>query len=145
KLSSLASQPAREVLPELVEQTFRKLERQVKELRLDGDAHDWHKARITAKRVRYAADALEDVFNGPAMRLDNAMSEITDVLGDHQDACIAQDVLKEIANSEGIDGPTGFAIGLLHEHEYETEIQDRLEFQRVWPEIRRIFQRTTLG
>ncbi|MFZ1362982.1 MAG: CHAD domain-containing protein [Candidatus Nanopelagicales bacterium] len=145
KLTSLAELPAREVLPELVTSSFRKLERQVHELRMDGPAEAWHKARITAKRVRYSADALKVVFGGPAQRLDLAMSEITDILGDHQDACIAQDLLKELAGTEGIDGPTGFSLGLAHEREYETEIHDRTEFERVWPEIQRIFRHTQLG
>lgn len=145
QLTSLADLPAREVLPELVTSSFRKLERQVHELRMDGPAETWHKARITAKRVRYSADALKTVFGGPAQRLDLAMSEITDILGDHQDACIAQDLLKELAGTEGIDGPTGFSLGLAHEREYETEIHDRTEFERVWPEIQRIFRHTQLG
>ena len=145
RLTTLTDQPAREVMPELVNSSFRKLERQVHELRMDGPAEVWHKARITAKRVRYSADALKTVFNGPAQRLDYAMSEITDILGDHQDACIAQDVLKELAATDGIDGPTGFSLGLAHEREYETEIHDRTEFERVWPEIQRVFRHTQLG
>lgn len=145
KLTGLADEPAREILPELVNRSFRKLQRQVHELRMDGPAESWHQARITAKRVRYSADALKVVFNGPAQRLDYAMSEITDILGDHQDACIAQDVLKELAATEGIDGPTGFSLGLAHEREYETEVHDRTEFERIWPEVQRIYRHTQLG
>lgn len=145
KLNAIAQEPARDVMPELLERSFRKLARQVDDLRIDGNANDWHQARITAKRVRYSADALKIAFNGTAERLENSMSEITDILGDHQDACIAQDVLKELANQEGIDGHTGFAIGLLHEREYETEIQDRMEFHKLWPEVQRIFHRTRLN
>lgn len=145
QLTPLAAQPAREVLPELVSHTFRKLEGQVHELQMDGPAESWHKARITAKRVRYSADALKIVFAGSAQRLDYAMSEITDILGDHQDACIAQDVLKELAATEGIDGQTGFSLGLAHELEYKTEIHDRTVFHRTWPEVQRIYRHTQLG
>ncbi len=144
RLTNLADQRCKDVFPELVDRSFRRLDRQVKRLRLEGPADDWHEARITAKRARYSAEAVSGVFGAPASRLANAISEVTEVLGEHQDACVAQDVLRELASTEGIDGQTGFALGLLHEHEFEEEIHYRLEFQRVWPGVQRCHKRTKL-
>lgn len=136
--------PSKDVFPELVDRAFRRLARQVKKLRLDGPAEHWHEARISAKRARYAAEAISGVFGPPAKLLATALSEVTEVLGEHQDACIAQDVLREIAATEGIDGRTGFALGLLHEHEFEQELHARLEFEKIWPHVRRVHKRTEL-
>ena len=97
------------------------------------------------RRARYSAEAVSGVFNGPAKRLADALSEVTEILGDHQDACIAQDVPREMAATDGIDGRTGFALGLLHEHEFETELHNRLEFKRIWPRVRRVHKSTKLA
>ena len=145
QLTQVAEETSRDVLPELVDRAFRQLARRVKNLELEGPAEIWHEARISAKRARYSAEAVSGVFGAPAKRLANALSEVTEVLGDHQDACIAQDVLREMAASDVIDGRTGFALGLLHEHEFENEIHDRLEFNRIWPNVREIHKKTYLG
>jgi CHAD domain-containing protein len=85
------------------------------------------------------------VFGAPAKRLADALSEVTEVLGEHQDACIAQDVLREMAATSVIDGQTGFALGLLHEYEFENELHNRLEFNRIWPFVQKVHKRTRLG
>ncbi|MEI6623783.1 MAG: CHAD domain-containing protein, partial [Actinomycetes bacterium] len=93
----------------------------------------------------YSAEAVTIVFGAPAKRLADAFSEVTEILGEHQDACIAQDVLRELARADGIDGRTGFALGLLHEHEFELELHARLEFQRIWPVVARSQKLTKLA
>ena len=145
KLTPLADEKCSDVLPKLVEKTFRKLTGRVKKLQLEGPSEIWHQARKAAKRARYTADAMSGIFGSPAKRLADALSDVTDILGEHQDACIAQDVLREMADTDGIDGRTGFALGLLHEHEFEQELHARLEFQRMWPDIRRVLKRTNLA
>ena len=132
----------REVLPPLVDKAYRRLARQVKQLRIEGPAEEWHTARIAAKRARYAADAVADIFGKPAKDLAEALAGVTEVLGEHQDACVAQDVLREMAATSNVDGRTGFALGLLHEHEFEEELHARLEFEQLWPDVRRIHKRT---
>lgn len=140
----LADAPAREVLPQLVAKSWRRLNRSVKLLELEGPSEEWHQARIAAKRARYAAGAVIPVFGEPADALESALSEVTDVLGEHQDACVAQDVIREIAAQPNVDGATGFALGLLHEHEFEEEIHNRLQFQQVWPQVKRVYRHTRL-
>ncbi len=145
RVTELGNSASKDVLPELVDRSFRRLARRVKQLELEGPAEVWHEARISAKRARYSAEAVSGVFGGPAKRLADALSEVTEILGDHQDACIAQDVLREMAATDGIDGRTGFALGLLHEHEFETELHNRLEFKRIWPHVRRVHKSTKLA
>lgn len=145
QLTELADERSKDILPELVDRSFRRLNRRVKLLELEGPAAEWHEARISAKRARYSAEAVTGVFGASAKRLADALSDVTEILGDHQDACIAQDVLRELADSSEIDGKTGFALGLLHEYEFETEVHNRLEFQQVWPRVKRIHKHTKLA
>jgi hypothetical protein len=70
---------------------------------------------------------------------------VTDVLGEHQDACVAQDVIREIASQPDVDGETGFALGLLHEHEFEEELHNRIAFGGIWPEVKKVHKHTHLG
>lgn len=142
RITELGDHRSKDVLPELVERSFRRLARRVKLLELEGPAEVWHEARISAKRARYSAEAVSGVFGAPAKRLADALSEVTEVLGEHQDACIAQDVLRELAATESIDGRTGFALGLLHEYEFEMELHNRLEFDKIWPHVRRVQKET---
>ena len=140
---SSASAPAREALPPLFDKAWRKLAKEVKALTLDGPSDDWHETRITAKRARYAAEALVPVFGAPAKGLASALSNVTEQLGEHQDAFIAQETCRELA--EHFDGPTGFALGLLHAFEVECELIARIRMKEQWPAVRGMRKQTQLG
>ncbi len=144
-LTDAAQAPARDVLPALVDKAWRRLRRDVRGLRLDGPSTDWHETRIAAKKARYAVEAVVPVFGAPAKALAEQLSMVTEVLGEHQDAAIAQDTVREIAGHDGIDGRTGFALGLLHGVEVEAEHRARLQFVKAWPRVRKVHQRTRLG
>jgi CHAD domain-containing protein len=143
QLTDAAAAPAREALPPLFAKAWRKLAREVKALTLDGPAEEWHETRITAKRARYAAEALVPVFGAPAKGLASSLSGVTEQLGEHQDASIAKDTCRELA--EHFDGPTGFALGLLHAYEGEQELIARVKLYEEWPAVRDLAKRTTLG
>ncbi len=142
-LTDLAAVPSREVLPPLFDKAWRKLAREVAALTLDGPAEEWHETRITAKRARYAAEALAPVFGAPAKGLASALGNVTEQLGEHQDASIAQDTVRELAAH--FDGPTGFALGLLHAYEGESELIARVRLMEQWPPVRGLRKRTRLG
>jgi CHAD domain-containing protein len=143
QLSEAAAAPAREALPPLFDKAWRKLAKEVKALELDGPSDEWHETRITAKRARYAAEALVPVFGAPAKGLATALSDVTEQLGEHQDASIAKDTCRELA--EHFDGPTGFSLGLLHAHEGELEMVARVALMQRWPDVRAVARRTELG
>ena len=144
QLTPAAQETCRVALPPLVRKAWKRLARSVSELELQGASESWHQARINAKRARYAAAAVEPVFGEPADHLEEALSRVTDVLGEHQDACVAQDVIREIAATPDVDGETGFALGLLHEHEFEEELHNRLEFRQIWPQVKAVYRKTHL-
>jgi hypothetical protein len=67
------------------------------------------------------------------VRFADALADVTELLGDHQDAHVAQGIIREVAGHADIDGSTGLALGLLHEYEADEEIRDRLRFVEYWP------------
>lgn len=135
-VNDAAFAPCREVLPPLVRRTWRKLAASVADLEIDGPSAPWHEARIKAKRARYTAESVEGVFGKSMRRLALALAEVTEVLGDHQDAHVAQTLIREIAGQASTDGMTGLSLGLLHEYEAEVEMLDRLRFLEIWADAR---------
>lgn len=78
-----------------------------------GDAR-LHEVRKAAKRARYAAEAVAPVVGRPARRFAKQMSVLQETLGDHQDALVAQDRLRELAVQAHLAGENTFTYGLLH-------------------------------
>lgn len=128
--------PCDDVLPGLVTRAWRRLRTCVSTLEMDGPSAAWHEARIKAKRARYAAEAVEGILGRPMRRLAETLADVTEVLGDHQDAHVAQTLLREISTLSGTDGVTGMSLGLLHEVESTVERADRREFLQIWPRAR---------
>ena len=124
------------VLLPLVTKAWRRLERSVAALSMQGASEPWHEARIRAKRARYAAESVSEVFGKRMRRLAGELADITEILGDHQDAYVAQGVLREIAATPAADGLAGLSLGLLHEYETEVELRDRRRFRNVWDSVR---------
>ncbi len=145
RLNPTAQAPAGEVLPPLVDKAWNKLAKEVKHLRLDGPSDDWHEARIRAKKARYAAEAVAPVMGEHVKRFAKALSGVTEVLGEHQDAWVAQQTLKTLAAGSGIDGLSGFSLGLLHEFEFEQELFARNDFVEIWPGVRKAHKKARLG
>jgi CHAD domain-containing protein len=74
-----------------------------------------------------------------------ALSGVTEVLGEHQDAWVAQQTLKELASAPEIDGLSGFSLGLLHEFEFEQELFARNDFVELWPSVKRAHKKARLA
>ncbi|MEZ5115997.1 MAG: CYTH and CHAD domain-containing protein [Candidatus Nanopelagicales bacterium] len=144
QLTDAASARCSKALPPLVAQANEQLIRDVKRLKFGGASRRWHRARITAKRARYAAEAAVPVFGRRAERVATALEQVTELLGLHQDAYVGQTTLRELSTHDGVDGPTGFALGLLHAVEEQNELVYRLDFEEMWPGVRRTLRRTTL-
>jgi len=145
-----ASLPVDDVLPPLIWRSWRSLSRSVRLLELDGPAPDWHAARIKAKRARYAVDLASQVFAEPVQQFAERLSDVTDALGEHQDAYVAQEVLSLLvekgSSSAGLPSAhVSFVLGRMHEQAADRELQARFTFTRVWPQARKAARRSGLG
>ena len=86
----VGDQPAREVLPALVRRPWRHLRAAVDALGDDPPDELLHEVRIRAKRLRYAAEAVTPVLGRPARRIAAAAADVQGVLGDFNDAVVAE-------------------------------------------------------
>jgi CHAD domain-containing protein len=122
-----ADQPAKKALRAAVARTYRRTH---KRFRRASEAHPGeptnvalHAARRAAKRSRYAAEAVTPVFGKQAKRYAKQMKKVQSTLGDHQDAVIARNTLREIGVRAHLEGENAFTFGLLHEHN-STAVRD---------------------
>jgi CHAD domain-containing protein len=130
--TGLAEQASGRALPECVGSAWKRLARDAARLRRPGatDEH-WHEARIAAKQVRYACEAVVPLFGKPAKVLAQRAEEVQEVLGEHQDAAIASTVLRRLATAPR---PTagGFTLGLLYARQRDAMASAQSRFVTVW-------------
>ena len=138
-LTERARESAEEALPPLVAKAFRRLDRRVAGLEIDTPSPVWHEARIAAKRARYSADAVAPVLGHDMSRLAERLADVTEVLGSHQDAHVAQSTLRDLVSQADPQG--GFALGRLLAIEEAAELADRRAFLDLWPQVRRAAHR----
>lgn len=137
RLTKAAQARCSQALPPLVRRTWRRLARDVEQLRLDSPDVEWHEARIAAKKARYSTEMLVPVFGDPAKALAKQLASVTELLGDHHDAVIAAQTLRRFAGTRNLTGRAGFALGRLHDVERAHAADLLVQFERTWPEVSR--------
>lgn len=99
-----------------------------------------HDVRIEAKRARYAAELASPVLGKKAgTRFLASAKVLQDVIGEHQDACVAEKRLRELAGRGG--GRTGLAAGRLIERQRRRKRSARRAFPDAWKELDRAGRR----
>jgi CHAD domain-containing protein len=93
---------------------------------------DWHSVRIRAKRARYAVESVAKLVGGPAAALGESLTEVQELLGEHQDAAIAADTWLAIARSDVDDHALAVAAGRLVERERTAVRRARERFPAAW-------------
>jgi CHAD domain-containing protein len=97
------------------------------EVAADAPDDDLHDLRKRVKRARYACElAGEDTV------VDRA-KDVQDVLGEHQDAVVAEEKLRALADDE-----SGLAAGRLVERERERRRRARQGYPRAWKRLRAV-------
>ena len=134
--------PCEEVLPRLVAREWSALRKSVSGLQEDTPSTVWHRARIKAKRARYAVEAVSLIFGPEATAFGRALADVTEVLGDHQDTYVAQHLLLDLVDKS--DGSTAFRLGRLYAYEVDREMAYRDDFLKLWPTVRKAAKRSGL-
>lgn len=136
-----ADHPGKDVLPPLASKAWRKLAKDCDRLLHDErrgegapDA-EWHETRIVAKKARYAVEVLAPVFGTQASTLAKKLSEVTEVLGEHQDAAIAKERVEELGTLPVASPQAAFVMGVLRGVEQESADAQRGVFATVWPDV----------
>jgi CHAD domain-containing protein len=134
--SPRAQSPAGEELRARVRKACTRVQKAVEELDgVDDHAeldHRLHEVRIAAKRARYAGEAARPVVGKKAKRLADAMEQIQETLGDHQDAVVERQWLRDLAIRAFLAGENAFTFGRLHGLTDARAQHDQERFTEVW-------------
>ena len=142
-----AEEPAADVLLPRVRRDLRRLRRRVDEARATGPRGQdvaWHHARKAAKRLRYAAEALEPTWGDAAVALVADAKAVTAALGERQDTVVARADLRSIARDATAAGESAFTYGVLHEVERANAARLDDEVGEAWRRLRRRKRRAWL-
>jgi CHAD domain-containing protein len=121
-------------LEDIAAREFRKLRKAVRSLPSDPSDDELHAVRIRGKRARYAAELAEGVVGKPARRVVQDAKRLQDVIGEHQDAVVAEERIRGLLDRAA--GPRAhFAAGRLVERERERRRQARAEFPEAWARL----------
>jgi CHAD domain-containing protein len=129
-----APQPA---LVDLVRAEARTLRRAVEKAGDNPPDEVLHALRIRGKRVRYTGELVAPSLRGtPAgkqvKRLLSATTALQEVLGDHQDACVAEQRIRGLLAGLDVTPDTVFVAGRLVERETHRAAEKRREWRGAW-------------
>jgi CHAD domain-containing protein len=125
----------RSPLRKLARKTWRRLARAVKRLDVDPSHEDLHEIRKRAKRARYAAELSAGVLGKGADRLAGRLEDLQDVLGELQDAVVAEQRLRSMARDR-LGSGAAFTAGTLACAERDARSEARDGWQAVWRSAR---------
>ena len=125
---------------QLARDEFRRLRKRHRRLGDDPGAAALHKFRIRGKRARYAAELAERAKGASATRFIERAKELQDALGEHQDAIVAEQKLRELARRADCPG-AALAAGRILERQQARRLHARNEFPKTWKRLRRAGER----
>ncbi|MGB6310291.1 MAG: CHAD domain-containing protein [Steroidobacteraceae bacterium] len=101
------------VAPELLRRRYRKVRRGADLLKPDSSVEAYHEVRGRVKKLRYALEAVANLYGKPADGMLRALHRWQEELGVQQDACVASRRLKALAAAppKGIAPETLFLMG----------------------------------
>jgi CHAD domain-containing protein len=125
-----ARRPASEVLPRLVRRPLKELGREVHRQGPTPDDQGLHRVRIGVKRVRYAAELAVPAAGKKASKAARRLARVQDLLGEHNDACVAGVRLRDLGSRTESDG--AWAAGLFGGLQLARAAECRERFPDVW-------------
>ncbi|MEV6612284.1 CHAD domain-containing protein [Kutzneria sp. NPDC051319] len=136
ELDPTAPEPA---LMDLVRAPYRKLRKAVRALPADPPDEDLHRLRILGKRLRYAAELVRPITGKQLKELVRASKELQEVLGEHQDACVAEQEVRRLVAAQGdvVDWDLVFVAGRLVEREHVRRVTTRDLWHAAWSAVDR--------
>jgi CHAD domain-containing protein len=142
RLQDAAKQRARPLLPSLVARPWSRLKRAVAAVD-DASSESLHRVRIQAKRCRYAAEAVAPIVGKPARTFARAVAEVQTVLGDHQDAVVAEAWLRQ--RSVQLPSAQAMVAGQLVAAQRAEAAACRAAWPRAWKQASKKKLRSWLG
>ncbi len=141
RLERAAQTPALRDAPEnslmhLAAQEFKELIKAGKNGAADPSDHELHQLRIQTKRTRYAAELALETMGKSAIRFVRQTKRNQDILGDHQDAVVMEERLRQLLHTtRGVK--TAFAIGQIVERLRARRRRTKAIFPREWAKLKK--------
>jgi CHAD domain-containing protein len=136
-----ADAPMADALAPLVLGAWDRLQRRADHLGEDTPNEEFHRTRISVKRARYAAElaarSLPGKAAGDAARLGERLAGLQDLLGDVQDAAVAEALIRDTLAARGAGARYAFEAGRLVERLRSRADRSRSAFLDEWREVRR--------
>jgi CHAD domain-containing protein len=126
-------------LVELVRGEYQSLRKSVQKAGPNPPDEVLHALRIKGKRLRYTGELAEPALGRPVRRVLDATAGLQEVLGDHQDACVAQQRIRELV--EGLDAgadaaKVGYVAGRMAEREHARGEYQRTLWWAAWKQVK---------
>ncbi len=119
---------------ELAAQEFGRLEKAAKALRPDISDDDLHGIRVRGKRARYSTELAAPLARSGSAKVITRAKRFQDVIGDHQDAVVAEEKLRALT-VQLKDPPSAFVAGLLVERQRERRREARAAVPDAWQRL----------
>jgi CHAD domain-containing protein len=136
-----ADAPVGDALAPLVLGAWERLQRRADELDADSPIDDFHRTRIAVKRARYAAELAARSLPGKAAdgaaRFGARLAELQDLLGDVQDAAVAESLVRDTLSARGAGARYAFEAGRIVERMRSRADESRNAFLDEWPDVRK--------
>jgi CHAD domain-containing protein len=110
---------------------YGRLRKAVKRLGAEPKDEELHRVRIRTKRARYAAEAV-----GGESRFVARAKDVQDTLGEHQDAVVAEERIRELVAQVRGTGRTALAAGRLIERQRARRAAARAAWPKAWRRLR---------
>jgi CHAD domain-containing protein len=136
-----AGAAARDVLPAAVRRAYRQAARRMRQARHTQPGPDrdvaLHRARKSARRARYAAEAASLAAGQPARRFARQMKKVQSILGDHQDTVLARQAARDLGITAHLAGENAYTYGLLDAGERHRSERLQADARATWKQASR--------
>ena len=149
--SAASTAPAAGTVPGIAIERYRKVRKQGRRLDSRSEPGEFHVLRIRCKRLRYALEAVAELYGKPARVMNRRLIALQDALGSYQDAIVASQRLRSLAIDDGhvLPPATVFAMGELTARYTDRAERLRSEFPPLfrklagpWKDLRRVMEGT---
>jgi CHAD domain-containing protein len=119
---------------DVIDKPYRKLRKAVSALGTDPPDQELHALRIRGKRLRYAAELVGPAGKGEVKQLVKATKAFQEVLGEHQDAAVAEETIRQLLDGQN-DPQVIFVAGRLVEREHARRLAYRTQWRDKWADV----------
>jgi len=123
-------------LRDLAAREFRRLREAMRALGQHPPDEQLHAARIAVKRARYAAELAERSLGGGVAAVIRDAKVLQDVLGDHQDAAVAEARIRALVPARA-PAAQAIAAGRVIERQHERRRAARAAYPKAWRDLER--------